>query len=127
MNSADKLETENGYKTYYSFDNSKIAALAKRNKILIIITLILSLLAIIVAIAIPIFVQQYFQSEQREILLRDWTTILKKHELKMEQILHHISVEMNKAKNEIEQIEQLVQVNNQEIERHREGGRTDNF
>ena len=127
MNSADKLETENGYKTYYSFDNSKIATLAKRNKILIIITLILSFLAIIVAIATPIFVQQYFQSEQREILLRDWTTILKKHELKMEQILHHISVEMNKAKNEIEQIEQLVQVNNQEIERHREGGRTDNF
>ena len=100
MNSADKLETENGYKTYYSFDNSKIATLAKRNKILIIITLILSFLAIIVAIAIPIFVQQYFQSEQREILLRDWTTILKKHELKMEMILHHILVEMNKTKNE---------------------------
>ena len=78
MSSADKNETECGYKTYYSFDDSKIAKLAKRNSILIIITLILSFLAIIVAIIIPLFVQ-HFQSEDKEnvlILLRDVKTIL---------------------------------------------------
>ena len=90
MSSADKLETENGYKTYYSIDNSKVATLAKRNKILIIITLILSFLAIIVSIMIPLFVQ-HFQSEDKEnmlILLRDIKTFLKENSQESKKIEH---------------------------------------
>ena len=69
---AERIETENGYKTYYSQDDSKLLTLAKVNKILIIITLISSFLAIILAvvaaIAIP-FIVQHFQSEDTGKLL----------------------------------------------------------
>ena len=122
MPSADRLETENGYKTYYSFDNSKLATLAKRNKILIIISLILSFLSIIVAIAIPFFIQ-HVQSEDKEntlILLRDLTTILKKNSQEIKQIFH-----INNE--QIESLQKLVQAHNQQIENLRESGREENF
>ena len=86
MSSADKRETECGYKTYYSFDNSKIATLAKRNKILIIITLILSFLAIIVAIVISLFERE--EKENMLILLRDLKTILKENSQEMKKFVN---------------------------------------
>ena len=69
---AERIETENGYKTYYSQDDSKLVTLAKINKILIIITLISSFLAIILAVAAAIaipFIVQHFQSEDTGKLL----------------------------------------------------------
>ena len=98
-------ETENGYKTYYSQDDSKLVTLAKINKILIIITLISSFLGIILAVAAAIaipFIVQHFQSEDTEKILNYLQEIKK-----FEHSIDHI----------IQNLETIVHPNNQEIER----------
>ena len=102
---AERIETENGYKTYYSQDDSKLVTLAKINKILIIITLILSFLAIILAVAAAIaipFIVQHFQSEDTEKILNYLQEIKE-----FEHSIDHI----------IQNLETIVHANNQEIER----------
>ena len=70
------IETANGYKTYYrDYDR-----MGKRNKIfawILIITLILSILAIILAIGIPFTVMER-QSEKITQLQHDHTNLLKR-------------------------------------------------
>ena len=102
---AERIETENGYKTYYSQDDSKLVTLAKINKILIIITLISSFLGIILAVAAAIaipFIVQHFQSEDTEKILNYLQEIKK-----FEHSIDHI----------IQNLETIVHPNNQEIER----------
>ena len=102
---AERIETENGYKTYYSQDDSKLVTLAKINKILIIITLISSFLGIILAVAAAIaipFIVQHFQSEDTEKILNYLQEIKK-----FEHSIDHI----------IQNLETIVHANNQEIER----------
>ena len=102
---ADKIETENGYKTYYSQDDSKLVTLAKINRILIIITLISSFLAIILAVAAAIaipFIVQHFQSEDTEKIL-NFLQEIKNFEHGIDRIYQNLKT--------------IVQANNQEIER----------
>ena len=120
---ADRIETENGYKTYYSQDDSKLVTLAKINRILIIITLISSFLAIILAVAaavaIPFIVQQ-FQSEDTEKILNFLQEIKKFEDKDTEKILNFLQ-EIKNFEHGIDRIcrnlKTIVQANNQEIER----------
>ena len=108
---ADKVETENGYKTYYSQDDSKLVTLAKINKILIIITLITSFLAIILAVAAAIaipFIVQHFQSEDTEKIL-NFLQEIKKFEHKFEHIIQNLDTIVHANNQEIERIHKLVE------------------
>ena len=120
---ADKIETENGYKTYYSQDDSKLVTLAKINRILIIITLISSFLAIILAVAAAIaipFIVQHFQSEDTEKILNFLQEIKNFEDKDTEKILNFLQ-EIKNFEHGIDRIYQnlktIVQANNQEIER----------
>ena len=120
---ADKIETENGYKTYYSQDDSKLVTLAKINRILIIITLISSFLAIILAVAAAVaipFIVQHFQSEDTEKILNFLQEIKNFEDKDTEKILNFLQ-EIKNFEHGIDRIYQnlktIVQANNQEIER----------
>ena len=107
---AERIETENGYKTYYSQDDSKLVTLAKINKILIIITLISSFLGIILAVAAAIaipFIVQHFQSEDTEKIL-NYLQEIKKFEHSIDHIIQNLETIVHPNNQEIERIHKLV-------------------